>query len=490
YDLVSLQNEKEKTAFIQFLKARNKRHDTRNIALYKDFLNGNEKRLLNEMNANAYNALKKRLCDQLIDFSASNVLLKELSAENQVIKLIAISRRLFKSEKIETGFTLLKRGEKIAIGIENHSLLNEIYHSMIEYSHKLSNIDVETLLKKLEKSNQQFLAEERLNVLYSSMRHQYNTHSLKMSPLSLHKMYVEGLTSFGVDTELALSFKTLNQLCGLTDLYAAQTKNYGELDLFFEDWIPLIKGSANDNEHSLGYHIELLYGLANIYFRRNDLKRSQFYLEEMKFEMNRFNGKFSAVYMARYTNLLALNYNFSSSWKKAFSLIEECLRHNKISDAERHLLRLNLSMIHFQQENLLEVKAILNSFKKTDAWYLKELGNEWLFNYRAMEVLLHFDLGNDDLAESLILSFKRKYAVYFKQEKGNPIWPFLLLVKSALHNPELMKTQKFEEKVELSIPWKGKHEDFFNLCFYAWLKSKMKGKSTYETTMQLLESHN
>ena len=61
-DLISLQNEKEKTGFIQYLAQRNKRQDARNISLYNDLLHGNDKRLLNEMNANSYNALKKKGC--------------------------------------------------------------------------------------------------------------------------------------------------------------------------------------------------------------------------------------------------------------------------------------------------------------------------------------------------------------------------------------------------------------------------------------------
>ena len=145
-------------------------------------------------------------------------------------------------------------------------------------------------------------------------------------------------------------------------------------------------------------------------------------------------------------------------------------------------------MIHFQQGNLVETKNIVNSFKKTDAWYLKTMGNEWLFNFKAIEVLLHFDLGNDQLAESLILSFKRKYAIHFKNQKDNPIWPFLLLVKAILFDPTLIESKKFETRVESNLPWNGKNEDFFNLCFYAWLKAKMKNQSIYKTTMDLLKS--
>lgn len=487
-DLISLQDEKEKAGFIQFLERRNKRHDTRNIALYNDFLNGNDKRLLNEINANSYNALKKRLCDQLIDFSASTILSKELSSENKVIKLIAISRRLLSAGYVHSGLMLLKRAEKVALALEHHSILNEIYHSMIEYSHKSENADLEILFKKLERNNEQFITQERLSVLYASMQNQFNTKNLNMMPSSLHEMYNEGLKTFGINTEMALTFRSLNQLCILTDLYASQTKNYNELDLFFEDFIPPIQGSEKDNEKSLGHHIELLYGLANIYFRRYNLTQSMLYLEQMFFQMERFNGKYLGVWRTRYTNLLALNYNFSASWEKAFDLIEEGLTNKKLTEKERSLLNLNLCMIHFQQGDLMETKNTINALKKTDAWYLKEMGNEWLFNYKAIEVLLHFDLGNDQLAESLILSFKRKYAIHFKNKKDNPIWPFLLLVKSILYDPNLIQSKKFEKRVESNLPWKGKNEDFFNLCFYAWLKAKMKNKSIYKTTMDLLKS--
>lgn len=489
HDLISLQNEKEKAAFIQYLERRNKRHDTKNISLYNDFLNGNDKRLLNEVNANSYNALKKRLCDQLIDFSASNVLSNELSAENKVIKTIAIARRLFRAGHVHSGLTLLKRAEKLAFALEHHSLLNEIYHSMIEFSHHAENADLESLFKKLERNNEQFITQERLSVLHASMQNQFNTRNLNMMPPSLHEMYNESLKTFGINTEMALTFRSINQLCILTDLYASQIKNYNELDLFFEDFIAPIQGGEKDSEKSLGHHIELLYGLANIYFRRYNLTQSMYYLEQMLFQMERFNGKYFDVWRTRHNNLLALNYNFSGSWGKAFDLIAESLKNQKLTEKEGSLLNLNLIVIHFQQGNLIQAKNIVNALKKSDAWYLKIMGNEWLFNFKAIEVLLHFDLGNDQLAESLILSFKRKYAIHFKNKKDNPIWPFLLLVKSVLYNPTILQSKKFEERVETSLPWNGENEDFFNLCFYAWLKAKMKNKSIYITTMDLLKGN-
>ena len=191
-----------------------------------------------------------------------------------------------------------------------------------------------------------------------------------------------------------------------------------------------------------------------------------FYLNQMKSQLLRLNGKFKATWSSRYTNLLALNLNFSNRWSKAIELIEENLKNATLRDSERALLSLSLSMFYFQQGDLDEVKRMLNSFNRTDNWYLKQMGNEWLFNLKAIEVLLHFDLGNDLLAESKILSFQRKYARHFKTDKDNPLWPFLQLVKSVLHTPEDIGTSEFVQQVEDAIPWRGEQEDFFNMCFY------------------------
>jgi len=485
-DLISIQNAKDISSFISYLEARNKRHDTRNVALYKAFIKNEEHLIFAEIGTNAYNALKKRLTDQLIEFSGSRFLSNELSSENQVIKLIVLSRKLFAINHVKTGYVLLKRAEKKALGLDHFSLLNEIYHTMIEHSHKVENIDQDSLFQKLERNNQLFVSEEKLSVLYASMQKQFNSENFGILPSSLHELYDQGLKSFGIQSDVALNFRSLNQLCILTDLYGSQTKNYHELDLFFEDMIAPIQGGEKDTDKVLGYHIELLYGMSNIYFRKKNAEKSMFYLEQMHVQLQRLNGKYEKLWRSRYTNLLALNLNFSRSWIQAIQLLEETLLNTNPGNSEHALLSISLCMINFQQGNLKEVKRIINPMTKTDGWYLKQMGNEWLFNFKAIEVLLHFDLGNDQLAESKILSFQRKYANHFKKDKNNPLWPFLILVKSVLYTPDEIQTEAFIQKVEASIPWRGEEEDFFNMCFYGWLKAKMTKQAIYEVTLDLL----
>ncbi len=484
--LILLQNSKERASFTALLSKRNKRHDTRNTQLYKDILAGKDKQLLTEISPNAFNALKKRLTDLVIDFSATQTLSSALSTESKIIKNIVTSRKLITAGAIKEGMTLLKKSEQLAMRIEHHSLLNEIYHTIIEHAHKDTKIDLEELFSKLKQNNDQFIAQEKLSVLFARMHQQFISDQFHALPDSLSISLNKGLREFDIQPELILNFKSLNQLCTLSDIYGAQTKRYPELDLFFEKHISTVQGSEKDTEKVLPYHLELLYGMANIYFRKRQFDRSRIYLDDMKNQLMRYDKKLLPLWQTRYTTLEALNLNFTGQYSKAINLLNSNLDQPSVTDSEKALLKLTLCMMLFQQNQINEVKNHLLELRKTDNWYLKNMGNEWLFNYKAMEILLHFELENDLLVESKINSFKRKYGKQLKNEKDNPIWPFTSLIQSIIFNPQHINSKEFQEKAEVLIPKRGKSEDFFNVCFFAWLKAKMTQRPLYETTLKML----
>jgi tetratricopeptide (TPR) repeat protein len=274
----------------------------------------------------------------------------------------------------------------------------------------------------------------------------------------------------------------------LTDLFGSQTKNYHQLDLFFEDSIKELKGTKKDNAQSVYYQIELYYGLANIYFRKKNLEQSLSYLMQMEQQMLRLDQKYFSHWQARFCNLKALNLNFEGQSEAAENLLSAVLNKKNLFEKEEALLKLTLAMVCFQQGELEQVKTLINTLNRTDQWYLSKMGNEWLFNLKAIEILLHMDLGNDQLAESRLLSFQRKLPKAIKADKGNPLWPFIKLVKSILFNNSVVRTEEFVEKVERTIPWKGRNEDIFNICFYGWLKAKMINRPVYPTTLEIMKS--
>ncbi len=155
-DLISLLDETEQEQFVDYLERRNKRHDTRNIALFKALLNGEQEFISIEIGSNAYNVLKKRLTDRLLDFISSRTLESEATQEILVIKHLLVARKLMRYGKFKNGFKLLKKIEQAATGLEHYSILNEIYHTQIEFSdHELAD-DLEVVFRKLEQNTSSF----------------------------------------------------------------------------------------------------------------------------------------------------------------------------------------------------------------------------------------------------------------------------------------------------------------------------------------------
>ncbi len=102
--------------------------------------------------------------------------------------------------------------------------------------------------------------------------------------------------------------------------------------------------------------------------------------------------------------------------------------------------------------------------------------------------MLHLELGNIDLFESRLLSFKRSYYQYLKDIKQERAIQYLSLIEVYYKAPEIVVTEKFKLKVEGSFEWvDAQQEDIFVMSFYAWLKSKMEQKPLYETTLQLID---
>lgn len=486
-DLISLLDHAEKEQFVVYLERRNKRHDTRNTDLFRAIMEGEEKHISTEIGANAYNVLKKRLSDRLLDFISTKTLESEATQEILVIKHLLVARKLIRFGKFKSGFKILSKTEQAALALDHFSILNEIYHTQIEFSdHELSD-DQAHIFAKLERNTALFLEQERLNTVYAIVKKAFKEISRNNQPIRLADILAENYEKYGVSRELGYSFKSLYQLASIADIAGARYNDYHSLSVFFADRMADLKGGEGDNERSLIYHIDLLYSIANIYFRKKNFALSLSYLAEMHGQMKRFNEKLDAFRYVKYATLKALNLNFLGKHNEAAQRIDELITG---SYSENDLLlnaRLTRAMIHFQQGELTQTKSVLVALTNSDAFYLREVGLEWLLNLKYLEILLHIELGDVDFVDSRISSLTRKFRVELKLPENAQIMPFLRLVKEVESFPEIAKTEQFRLKVDKTITWKSREaEDILRMSFYAWLKAKMEGRDIYETTLELV----
>lgn len=486
-ELIPMLTPSEVKGFVQYLKARNKRHDTKNTNLFRALLNKKELSIKHEIGENAYNVLRKRLTDRLLDFMAASTFEADATEEIVIMKQLLIARKLLIHQKYKLAFKILGRAERNAIALQHYSLLSEIYHSFIEHSYHDLAPDQEMIFKKFEVNQQNSLAQEKINMVYAVIKKAFNEAEFNSEPINLEELLRSNFEKYGISDKMGYTYKTLYQIAHIADITGSYTKNYHSVDVFYTDIVDELEGGSNDTEKFLLYHIDVLYIIANIFFRKKEFKRSMTYLDRMYQQMQRFDNKFMHERLPAYTTLMSLNLNFNGEHLKAGGIIDELIQLKQYKLVELLNPYLSRVMIYFQQGELTHAAKILSRFHHSDLWYEKNIGLEWTLNRKYVEILLHIELGNYDYVDSRISSLLRKYGAHFKTNQYNKVLPFLKLVKKYYHNPEIVTTPEFRKIAKDGISDKSREEeDIFLMSFFAWLKSKMENKNLYETTLEMV----
>lgn len=488
--LIKTLSTSEKKAFTLCMEKRNKRNIGSNIELFKAFDSGNPAIIRASIGQNAFNVAKKRLLDRLLDFLGNRVFEQEVSSEIQVLKYLVLARRMLAHDQLTIGIKTLRKAEKKAIELQHYAILLEIYDTALHYSQSFSSDEFQALMEKSQENLKKMQDQHALSMAHAKIQSYFRSTEFGQhrGEVRLHSIVAQAYTEFGIPSDQLNNFQSLYQLAQIADVTAFEQKNYFLVDLYFADRIDELTGTALDGERNLIYHIDVLYLVANIYFRQREFEKSLDYLHRMKTQMERFGGKFYASRNVQFTTLLALNHNFIGDYKQSEEALDTLFTQNHPS---QDLLNPKLvrAMIHFQQGELDAAQRILSTFQHQDSWYQQRVGLDWLLNRRYIEILLHIELGNIDFVDSRISSLTRKYGDLFQQENYLAIRPFLKLLHQYNREPHLVSSEKFKKTVEKTIPWREHgEEDIFLMCFYAWLKARMERRELYETTLELVQT--
>ena len=483
----------EQQQFIKYLEKKNKRNDTKNIQLFKLLANEDlsSKELCSAIYKNdnkvAYHALRKRLYQSLIDFIANTNLEEENSIDMQIIKYILASRTFLINKQFKIAYDILDKAEVLA---QEHSLfpiLNEIYHTKIQYAYLNPSADINVLISGFKANQKNQYLEEELNMVYAKIRQTLNQMTYKGEVLDFQTILNNTLAEHNISVNDSMSFKSLYQLMKIVSISAFVTNDYLKIEPFLLNTYSKIQ-SHKLKDKQLYYHIQIVYMIANTLFRNKKFEDALNYLKQMKDLMERQRRKYFKTFEGKHQLLLALNLNYSGHQDKAIACLEH-FKQTKHVDLESALdIQLSLVMFYMQSSRFKDASQIFSKFYHTDQYYTEKAGREWVIKKSLMEIILYIELGHINLVESRLLSFKRHYNSYLKQIDQERVLTYLKLVTSYYKHPEYVTSAAFKNKVESSFNWiEAEQEDIFVMSFYAWLKSKMENKPLYDTTLQLVE---
>ncbi|WP_411767384.1 hypothetical protein [Winogradskyella sp. A3E31] len=480
----------EQIQFSNYLESKNKRNDTKNVELFKllskEDLNSKEicQKLYGKQNRPAYHALRNRLFNSLIDFTANKNLEGENSVDMQIIKYLLASRSFLLQKNYKVAFKLLDKAENLA---DEHSLfpiLNEIYHTKIQYSHTFAKADINDLILKQQQNRIYLQHEDDLNIIYSKLKSILNDINRKGEIINIEATLKTLLAEHNITLNDSLSYKSLYQLLSIFDVSAYVTKDYSSIRDFAIECYDILNEKKNLVKQ-VHYRIHCLYIIANTHFRNRLFTESMDYINEMEELIHQNRGNLLKDFKLKITLIKALNLNYTNNQEDAIILIES-IKDKNHSDIESLLdLKLCLAMFYFQNEELKKAKSIISKFYHTDEWYKDKAGLDWVIKKNLVEILLYLEMNEDDLYTSRIRSFRRKYSLYLKESNQDNILYFLKLVGNFYKNG-----YQLEDTYLISITTNDLSKvDIFTLSFHAWIRSKIENENLYKTTINLLNSN-
>ncbi|GAA3519921.1 hypothetical protein GCM10022393_37670 [Aquimarina addita] len=486
--MIATLSDEEKKSFISQLKQKNKRRDTKNIQLFKLLETHPERKnidilIYGKKSKGAFHALCKRLSDSLIDFIATKSFDGEKSEEMEILKLLLASRIFFEQKQYKIAFKTLKKAESRAKNDEFFGILNEIYYTRIQYAHLDQKTSLDSLIQDFRINKKAFQQEENLNLFYANIQDK-----LTYKKADITQTIQESLSRFDISVNTGLTFRSLYKILEINNQAANVTQNFYSILPFIEKVNKQLEAKERHTEKHLFYQIQIIYYVANSYFRNKNFKTSQWYLDRMEKQMHAQKDKYHKRFFPQLLLLKILNLNYSGKAADAIKALEQ-FDYYKYRHQVGYILDLKLSLVvfYFQQARYKEALSLFKESQHSDNWYAENAGIIWVIKKNLTEILLYMELDHMDLVESRLKSFRKKHGTYLKNNNEHRVLDFLSLATKYYYNTHTLNTASFMEKILTSLEVNSpEQEDIFVMSFYAWLKARVLNANLYETTLQVV----
>jgi hypothetical protein len=395
----------------------------------------------------------------------------------EIMKLLLASRIFFEHKSSKVGFKTLLKAEQKAIELDLYSILNEIYHTKIQYAHLNPKQDLSEIVVASQKNMLHFQKEFQLNMAYASIKKRLKSSKEKNATTIIEESFSE----FNIEISSTLTYKSLYQLMNITSKAASLQSDFNTISPLMKEIYETIKSKKEITDKHLFYHIEILHLMAVSSFRNKNFEDAMSFTNKMELEMLKKNKTYFKLFYEKHTLIKAMVLNYTNRAEEAINLLQN------FKQASNEVL-LALCTFLFQQNRFQDAYQVFKHFNHSDVWYEKKNGWLMVLKKNIIEVLLLTELDKVDLLLSRLQAFKRKFNKPLKEIGETRVLAFMGFINEYAENPKSVASEKFKNKVEETFDWIGpEREDIFVMSFYAWLKAKMENKNLYETTLQLVQ---
>lgn len=449
-------------------------------ALRKKKDNFTVKKLLYEnKNDNAYHSLRKSLTRILEEFFAHRQIIAD---ESHPIRELAMGTFFIQNHNYAAASKFFERTSKIAEKRRDYQLLDTLYRSMMEYAVQLQ-LNTNELIEKWQHNTEQLRIEQELLIAQTLVKQRLQharTHGMILDPDIITR---DIFKSIRLNEKAQLNPDFMLKLVEMIRSAIVSSKEYSRFEAFLNRvYNRLVQAEAFAKSDSA--RARFYYLLAHTAYRNRKFATSEQYLEKLKTDYGLH---------PRAMQLKAANASYMGKNEESITLLTQLLSKEtkKLALEDICNIRLNLAVYHFQSADYRKALQQMLKLPQEEITIERKLGKEWRLKKNMIELIIHCELGNIDIALARIQSIEKSLNSLFEQPMYKRALIFLKLIRYTLEYPERIATPEFEAMVtqaNLALP--EQREDTQAMTFYCWLKSKMINKPYYQVLVETIHENN
>jgi hypothetical protein len=403
------------------------------------------------------------------------------------MSFISLSKYLFEKQLDKMGWHYIARAEKMAANAAQYDLLNSIYNLQISYIHSEHAPNLEDVIKKHKQNKQLADEDERANIASSLVARKLKEIKLQGRALNFDEVIEQTLQTYNLTQAASRRPGLLYKLITIARSAVLVKKDFYSFEPYIIAQYQKIESMQGLSAQRLFYQLDMLYMIAHVLYRNRKFSESMRYLALL---LQSMTGKkrYEQQFYPKYILLLAANYVFTGQNTRAVELLEQFLLTNHAVYETRDTLnaQLNLAFYYFQQEEYNKANKQLRTITHSDLWCEKKMGKEWVLKKNISELIIQYEIGNEDLAMNKIRAIERSFGSLFKNPAYKNVQVYIHFIKQLLHDPAAVTGETFSGLVDSSFVFlPARREDLQSMGFYAWLKSKMQKRKYYEVLLEL-----
>ena len=497
-ELIATLSVEEIKAFRVFINRQQKRKQRKDLALF-NILQKEHRRLkavemvkrLDTPNKESYYAIRKRLIHHLGEFIVLKRMDEDTTTASPIMGLISIARYLFDKKADQQAWNYLLKAEGLATINEQGDLLNTIYMLQFEYAAVKDDPMLKAIIKKRRENKKRIDEEERAIIAHSLIRKELNDLLRAGKQLDFDRVISKVLNYCELDKTMMQRPKLLYNLIAIIRSAFLNNKDFYFFEPYLIEQYTAVKNQLGFTKPNHQYQLHLLYMLTHILYRNRKFEEAMRYCKEFYENINRYNKSHFTLFYPKYVLLFAAIKSHTNENEIAIESLEALRENKKARLTAKDLLNLylSLSICYFNKADFAQANACLMSIPHTDKWSEKKVGKEWLLKKHLTELLIQYELGNDDIALNRIRSIERYFADLFKQANYNITKKYLGAIRALINNPE--DIDKIYKKIVVyfgQVPLE--QEDLQKMAFYAWLKSKRTQRAYYQVLLETVNMKN